>query len=169
MKDDPDGVATIVEGLSIANPETGDTFASIKDIAERSGMPSRTADRIVERMRKRHSAVTAKLRKVTTKELLAAIEDRAMAALEFLTDEKLAESSGRDLAVIFGILSEKRQLLRGEPTQILSIDERKNLSVLVPQLIKEAERRHLTVDMTNEEYRLVGGRNPNNGPIGEEG
>jgi hypothetical protein len=41
---------------------------------------------------------------------------------------------------------EKRQLLRGEPTQIISDAERKKLHELLPLAIAEAQRRGLTLD-----------------------
>lgn len=39
-----------------------------------------------------------------------------------------------------------RQLLRGEPTQIVSIDDRKTLNELVPALVKAAQRRGIIID-----------------------
>ena len=42
-------------------------------------------------------------------------------------------------------LIEKRQLLKGEPTQIISVDERKTLNQLLPLLIVEAQRRNVEI------------------------
>ena len=62
-----------------------------------------------------------------------------------ITDEKLDKAHARDLAIVYGVLIDKKQLLEGKPTQILSIEERRDLSELLPLLLKEAERRQITM------------------------
>ena len=58
----------------------------------------------------------------------------------------MAEASARDLMLGMSALVEKRQLLRGEPTQIISDLERKRLTELLPLLSFEMQRRGITYD-----------------------
>lgn len=62
-----------------------------------------------------------------------------------ITDDKLDKAHARDLAIVYGVLIDKKQLLEGKPTQILSIEERRDLKDLLPLLLLEAERRQITV------------------------
>ena len=57
----------------------------------------------------------------------------------------MADANFRDLSMGVAQLIEKRQLLKGEPTQIVSVDERKTLNQLLPLLIQEAARRGVIV------------------------
>ena len=61
-----------------------------------------------------------------------------------LTDEKLDKAHARDLAVVYGIFVDKKQLLEGKPTQILSIEERRALPELMELMLREAKRRQIT-------------------------
>ena len=49
--------------------------------------------------------------------ILDRIENKRDSALGHLTDKKLKESSGRDTAYIFDVLSKNHQLLSGKPTE----------------------------------------------------
>jgi len=62
-----------------------------------------------------------------------------------VTDEKIDKASLRDVAIAYGVLIDKKQLLEGKPTQILSVEERQELSDLLPALLREAERRGILV------------------------
>jgi hypothetical protein len=62
-----------------------------------------------------------------------------------LSDEKIAKAGLRDTAIAYGVLIDKKQLLEGKPTQILSIEERRELKDFLPALLREMERRQITV------------------------
>ena len=81
-----------------------------------------------------------------TRYFLEQIEEKLALALLQLTPSKLNRSSGRELTSIVSMLSEKRALLRGEPTQIVSHEQRQKLNDLLPELIKEAKRRGITIE-----------------------
>lgn len=131
-------------------------WMKISQLARECGMPPAAVDALVDRLRKRYSPAVAEVRKVTGRQMLELLEERLMMALEYLGDAKMAEASARDLAVVIGVLAEKRALLRGEPTQIIGVEERRNLSELLPALLKEAERRGMTVDLNPADYGEVG-------------
>ena len=91
-------------------------------------------------------------------------------ALLYLDDFVLAGASAKDLAIVTGILLDKRQVLKGEPTQRISIEERGKLEDLIPMLISEAKRRGMAID-----YLMPVGagvpraiRGPENGEDGED-
>lgn len=148
-------VATLIDAAS--NP-----YKDFVKAAEELGVSREAVIRMVRRVEAGRGPVVGKLRKLKTRDLLDTIEDRIARAFEYLDDEALAATSAKDLAIILGILLEKRQLLRGEPTQILGPAERASLDTLIPQLVKEAEKRglvvmneHAMVDVTPGEPRLI--------------
>lgn len=77
----------------------------------------------------------------------------------YLTPEillaKMERTSLKDLAVFMGITMEKLLLMRGQPTSIVGMDERKTLEELVPALIKEVERRKKMKQVTVESVMTV--------------
>lgn len=81
------------------------------------------------------------------KELLARIEDIAARLVNSFTDAELMRMAPTQKGILLGILIDKRQILRGQPTAILSIEDRRNLLELVPALVREVERRGL-IDVT---------------------
>lgn len=132
-------VATIID-------EDSEAFSSFVKTAEKAGLPKEIAAGLIRRVRAMAQETTSELRTVKAKEFLDILDDRAFKALGYLDDFALANASAKDLAVIAGILLEKRQLLRGEPTAILSIDDRRSLNDLVAGMTKEAARRNMLID-----------------------
>ena len=53
--------------------------------------------------------------------------------------------------IFSGILIEKKQLLAGLPTSILSIEDRRSINQMLPLLLKEANRRGITIDQTPDQ------------------
>ena len=119
---------------------------TFKSIAEEAGLTPKLTSAIVKRLSRDHPGLLSYVRDLKTKHFVNAIENRLASALDALTPEKMNEASARDLAVVVSILVEKRQLLRGEPTQILSMEERRHMADILPMLLKEAERRGMTVE-----------------------
>lgn len=147
------------EQMADAFVETNDPFSTIAAAAKKVGLPEGVIKALRGRLRARFQPLGEALRERTTKDFLSAIEDRLDRALHYLDDYALAAASAKDLAVTIGILTEKRQLLRGEPTQILSNEERTTINMLIPVVIREAQRRGITIDMNGGgEPRVLGGR-----------
>ena len=59
-------------------------------------------------------------------------------------------ASVKDLAAVAGMMVDKRQLLRGEPTQVIKIQDIRKLDEMAKALHEEMERRGLLVDVTPE-------------------
>lgn len=136
-------------------------FSRVQAVAESCGLSRDTAKDLSDKMNTRFQPVKEELRQVKVSELLGLIEDRLHRSLEHLDDTKMQAASAKDLAIAIGILVEKRQLLRGEPTQILSLEERQNLNDMLPAIIVEARRRGVTIDVdpVTQETRLIGETN----------
>jgi hypothetical protein len=85
-------------------------------------------------------------RSLKSGEIVDALNHKIDLALRYMDDKTMSEASFRDLALGTAAMIEKRQLLRGEPTAIISDAERAKLHELLPLAIAEAQRRGLTIE-----------------------
>ncbi len=69
------------------------------------------------------------------------IDDRLARVFEYFDDHVLGKMDGRNLMVAAGILTDKRQLLRGEPTAITKFLDMRNMNEVMEMFRKEAARR----------------------------
>ncbi len=145
---DPEQTAALIDAVT-------DPWKTLTAAAASCGLDKRLAEAVVNRLRREQLPFTEELKAVKNDELLALIEDRIWLALQYLTPQKFAESDARSIAVTFGILTEKRQLLKGEPTGILEVNDRQMLSKILEKFAAEADRRQMTVDITPGSYREV--------------
>jgi DNA invertase Pin-like site-specific DNA recombinase len=134
------------ERASKALDAVADPFATIAKAAKECGFPESTIRRFIRRLKVRYQPLDDAVRQVRTQELIQLFEDRASRALDYLDDYAMAGASARDLAVVAGVMVDKARLLKGQPTQILSHEERKNINELIPAVIKEARRRGITIE-----------------------
>ncbi len=125
----------------------GDPAFALINAAKQCGLDMKVTMRMLQRVKAQFQPVLGELKKVKTSEISALLDDRAHRALEYMDDYALAKSSAKDLAIIAGIMLEKRALLRGEPTQILSIEDRHNMNELLPKLLQEASKRGMFMDV----------------------
>lgn len=140
---------------------TEDPECNVSALARRCGLPQRTAAAIVKRMQTTYLPVLQEVEKVTTKTLLKKIETALPLILDRMADDDLLKTlTMRDAAVASGVLIEKRQLLRGEPTQIMTLEERKSMKELTPALISEMKKRSLTIDVEYEDIPPEGPEDP---------
>ena len=117
---------------------------AFKEAAKALGLNQKVTNALVKRVE--HPVNSTK--KYSPKELLEQIDLKIALGLDYMDDLTFAASSLKELAVSLGILIEKRQLLQGQPTQIMSIEERKELDELIPALYEECKRRGLTIEAT---------------------
>lgn len=140
---------------ALTDPQRG-TF---KEIARSEGMSQRAVERLNDKVDSTLVATKLKLEHVRTKDLLRLVSHNVKRVLEAFSDEDIARASLKDKAITTGILLEKRQLLAGEPTQILSIHDRGKLDELVAVIIKESVRRGVTIDVTNGTAQVINADN----------
>ena len=127
---------------------TAEAFERLKHAGIECGIDPRAMKQLVVRLQVRPPA-KGRL-KLDDKELLALIDDRLARAFAFLDDFTLGQASARDLTVNIGILTDKRQLLRGEPTVITRPEDVKKLDEVGRLLLAEMERRGELIDITPE-------------------
>lgn len=116
-------------------------------IAEECGLGPGFVNALKMRMERKHVQTSEAIRSVTHKEKLMMLNDRMFRALEYLDDTVLAQAPARDLAYVVEMLNRNIKLEMGQPTQILSIQERRNINDLIPAVLEEARRRGMTIDV----------------------
>lgn len=134
------------EKAAVAIDAATDPFTSIREVAKRAGLPNTTTQQLIKRLETRYQPLNTELKTLKHNELLAMIEDRLHRALQYLDDFVLAGSSARDLAVIAGVLFDKRQLLNSQPTTIHSYAEIKTIEEHGKLLMEELNRRGVVVE-----------------------
>jgi hypothetical protein len=145
---DPEAAAAMIDAAS-------DPLAKVKDALAACGLPERVSDAMLKRLRVKFFGAVHEVRALKTQEITRMLEEKIDMVRYYLDDKVMAEASARDLMLGLGVMIEKRALLRGEPTQIVSDHERKKLNELVPLLIAEAQRRGRTIDVTPEHAALA--------------
>lgn len=138
-----------------------DPECNVAALAKRCDMSRQAAHLIVKRLGTRYLPVLQEVEKVSTKTILKQMDDALPLLLAKMKDTDLINNSAlREIAVAVGVLVEKRQLLRGEPTQIMTLEERKSIKELTPALISEMKKRSLTVDVEYEDIPSEGPDDP---------
>jgi DNA-binding CsgD family transcriptional regulator len=135
---DPEAAAAMLDAGT-------DPLVKVKDALAAAGMPDRVSEAMLKRLRVKFFGAVHEIKALKTQELVRMCEEKLGMIGFYLDDKVMAEASARDLGLMAGVLIEKRQLLRGEPTQIISDHERKKLNELLPLAIAEAQRRGLTL------------------------
>lgn len=124
-------------------------FKTLETAMKESGLHRNTASAILKRVKARNLPVVHELKNITTKEIMSQLDSKIQMTLDYMDDFVIAGANYRDLTIGLGIMLEKRQLLNGEPTQIMSMEERKNLNELLPYIIAETRRRGITIDQND--------------------
>lgn len=101
---------------------------------------------LAERAQGKRAEADKFVKNFATADVLALMEDRRIRALLHLDDERLAAETSRGLAQIAGVLTEKIQLLKDEPTAIIKIQDVRKLDEIGKMLLDEAKRRGLVVE-----------------------
>jgi len=150
----PDLAVTLIETLveAIGTPE--ERKEAFKAKAKAMGLPESSARKIYDRFSNKYRVVVDTLRKANTVDILKLLDHCIIEVMESLSVQDWSAVSARDKAVIGGIMMDKRQLLSGEPTAIVSVEDRRNLDELTEAWIKEAKRRGQVVDLEPGDYSV---------------
>lgn len=87
-------------------------------------------------------------KEVSKQELLEKVSNLSVRLLDSITDADIDRADLKSKAISAAIMIDKRQILRGEPTTIIQIEDRRKLHELLPLLKQEMERRSLEIDVT---------------------
>ena len=143
----PEVAAAAIEAAADPSaPSLTEAINRVNAQLKAAGLPDKVSERLIRRLRVKYADAVTSTRELKTNEILQMLGQKIDLAAFYLDDKVMAEASARDLMLGAGVLIEKRNLLRGEPTQILSDKERKTIHELMPELLAEAKRRGLTVD-----------------------
>jgi hypothetical protein len=134
--------------VAIAERLSGST---IQEMAEVSGLPSRTAWDLAKRVETRYAeleGIKPMLRETHEKRIAQRLEwiDTYLTHEKFL--EKLDESKLKDIGIYEAVLTDKWLLLKGQPNQIISNADHSKLDDIGPALLQELNRRKLKVTAT---------------------
>lgn len=134
----PEKAALVIDAMT-------DPLLKVQEALAAAGLPEKVSSAVLRRLRVKFFGAVTEVKAFKTQELVRMCEEKLGMISQYLDDKVMAEASARDLGLMAGVLIEKRQLLRGEPTQIISNDDRKKLHELLPALIAEGQRRGITV------------------------
>ncbi len=137
--------ADVAEAIVIASDPGVSNFARA---ARESGLSVNMANKIKKKLDRDLLPVKLAVREVKTSQLLGLTADRAQRILEGITQEDIDKAGLRDKAVAAAIFIEKRQLLSGEPTHLIGVQDRRHLGDLTKALMIEAQRRGITIDVS---------------------
>ncbi len=140
---DPERAAALIE--AITNPLNED-MGDIRRSMEKAGFHERVREDVIRRLKIMHGQPLTDIKNLRRGDLSDLIGKKIHLGLACLDDKKMMDASARDIMLGVSALIEKKQLLDGQPTQIISDHERKKLNELTPLLIAEAQRRGITVD-----------------------
>lgn len=121
---------------------------SIAEIARREGVSEHFVRGVRDQMQTQAPQVGMQIRKLTAKNALSKVETVLDQAIEKLYElvPRAGVASLRDVAFVADRMFNMRQLLRGEPTAITTVDDRRKLNELLPLVLREAARRGVTID-----------------------
>ena len=138
---DPDAAQRISEAL-------GGVFDTAKflEMAASAGVPPRIAHGLARRIQMNLGPVREQLKRLNLAEQVQATNDKAQLILSYIDETSIAGMNAKDLAMAYGILVDKSQLLGGKPTSIVDFNMRKKLEVLMPEFLAEARRRGITIN-----------------------
>ncbi len=132
---------------ALAAAPSPDALERFKQAGVELGFDARAMESFVARLQSCSLSTRGRL-KLDDKELLALLDDGIARAFEVLDNFALGEASARDVATIIGILTDKRQILKGEPTAIVKFEDMRKLDEILEQVSKELKRRENVIDVT---------------------
>jgi hypothetical protein len=119
------------------------------DIVKRSGISGVQAEEVASTLDLMAGSAEMPAERLDTTYFLEAVERKLALALASLTSVKIADATVGDLQKLISMFVEKRALLRGEPTQIVSHRQRVEIDKVLPMLVEAAKRRGLNlIDVT---------------------
>lgn len=124
-----------------------DPEARLEDVAKSVGISRGMAQALARRLlAKDGRPVFEEYRRLNAEQLADQFDNKLQMILAHVDPVTVGTAGLKDLAIAAGIFTEKRQLLRGHATQIVTVDDRRKLNELMPKLLQEAKRRGLEID-----------------------
>lgn len=137
---DPDGYADLIIELA-SNP-----LARISELMKKHGYSRAVVTALKNKLRTKQVGLKEELFKISNQGLQNLVEDRLVRTIDAIDDEAIADANLKDRAYAADRMFNMRQLLKGEPTAIVSNADRAKLNELLPLLMREAQRRGIIID-----------------------
>ncbi len=145
----PEIAAAAIDAASDPTTKTRkEAIDRVNQTLKDAGVPGKVSYALVRRMRVKYADVVTEKKRLTTNEILETIDKEIGLVSSYLDDFVCANANLRDLGLVKAALIEKRNLLKGEPTIIMSDAERAKLTDLLPALIEEGKRRGIIIEGT---------------------
>lgn len=141
-----------IEGLDLGK--------DVLRLSRETGVSKTVLDAIRRRIDARKGLQAEQPKALTDRQLINALEEKIALVLQYLDPFSMAGSSAKDLEGVLDGLISNVQLLKGKPTSITSVEDRRKLNELLPLLVQEAKRRGVIVDGTAERIDI---NNPTDG------
>lgn len=141
---DPDAAAEIIAGVTQMHP----MLRPVAQAAEQLGLSPDLVKGLLRRVRTDYLPLHDALEMISSDSLEKLFGNSAEMILRSITFEDIENAGLRDKMVSAGIALDKRNLLRGLPTERISIEDREALSRLLPIIEREARRREVEIDVT---------------------
>jgi len=116
---------------------------SIKEAATEAGVSSAVMGKFMKLLQGELRSVQSEVTEIRMDKLQKLFGGKLERVVDSINQEDIDNASLKDKAIAAGILTEKWLLLRGQPTQILAIEERRQLDEIAPLIIAEAKRRSI--------------------------
>lgn len=145
----PELAAAAIDAASDPATKTRkEAIEKVNQTLKDAGVPGKVSYALIRRMSVKYADVVTEKKRLSTSEILETLDRDICLISGYIDDFVCAGANLRDLGLIKGSLIEKRNLLRGEPTTIMSTEERAKLKDLLPALVVECRRRGITIEGT---------------------
>lgn len=144
-----------------SNTEACSPQMALQGSSHAGGASSGVEDTPYNRFRRKRLLQENLLKKTTADEQMVARVMRRLDALDaFLDDdqmwwEKLQKASLRDLAIYEGVYIDKLQALRGQATQVISVQHQEKIDQVLPLLMQVMQQRGLTMTATERKVEVT--------------
>ena len=143
---EPTRVKRLSDGEGMFAPGGVFDRSAFLELAASAGIPPRIGGALARRVEMNFGPVRSEIKKLTAAEQVTATIAAAQLVLAHIDEVSIAGMNAKDLAIAYGVLVDKAQLLGGKPTQVYDFNLRAKLEVIMPQFLAEAKRRGITVD-----------------------
>lgn len=111
-----------------------------------TGLDPKHVKLMLKRMRARVVPSDSSVEAFRADKVAQLLGEKAQVALGYIDDYSMSTATVKELATVVDVLIKNKQLLEGQPTQIIDINDRRQLMELLPFIQQEAARR--VIDIT---------------------
>ena len=136
---EPETAAVLVDAVT-------DPFTTITQAALQCGFPRTTVQRLVQRLRSQYAPLNEAMIAFKAEELVAKLKDVQWRILEHMDDLAMGGASLKELAISFGVVTDKLEFLEAKPAPMMMPAKRFEMDELARVLFNEMKRRGLTLE-----------------------